>query len=85
LTGFVGRERDIDSIAQALQAQGADVSMDLDTRPWPQCEVLVNLREALAQPRGLKVSVAGQADAALKSRRQHHDRGHHAEQPAIST
>jgi len=67
LSGFAGRERDIDPIAQALQAQCAVVTRDIVPRPWPQCEVLVNLRTELAQPRGLKVSIAGQADAALKA------------------
>lgn len=65
LTGFVGRERDLDPIEQALEAKGLDVTRDIAARPWPQCEVLVNLHEPLGQPRGLKVNVSGATAAEL--------------------
>lgn len=65
LTGFAGRERDMVSIEQALKARGMGVTRQIDIRPWPQCEVLVNLREALAQPQGLKVNVMGTTAADL--------------------
>ncbi len=65
LTGFAGSQRDLDPIERALKQKGATVTRQVALRPWPQCEVLVNLREPLGQSRGLKVSVAGATAADL--------------------
>jgi hypothetical protein len=65
LTGFAGSRRDLDPIERALKNQGATVTRQVALRPWPQCEVLVNLREPLGQARGLKVNVAGATAAEL--------------------
>lgn len=65
LTGFVGRDSDIKPIEAALKSRGVEVSRHIDVRPWPQCEVLVNLDEPLSQAHGLKLSVSGATVAEL--------------------
>ena len=65
LTGFVGRERDLAPLQRALEDQGAAVTRDVAVRPWPQCEALTTLQEALANARGLTLTVAGANDADL--------------------
>ncbi len=65
LSGFAGRTRDIAPLEQALKARGIGVIRQIDIRPWPQCEVLVNLREPMTQPKGLKVNVTGTSAADL--------------------
>lgn len=65
LTGFAGGRRDLDPIERALKDKGATVTRQVALRPWPQCEVLVNLREPLGQARGLKVNVASATAAEL--------------------
>lgn len=55
LTGFAGQRAEIEQLLNILQAQGIKVATAIETKPWPQCEVLLKFSEALAKPTDLKV------------------------------
>jgi hypothetical protein len=65
LTGFVGEQQDLNHIVRELKKIGASVSINTTLRPWPQCEALLTLRDVLAKPTGLKISVSGHSPALL--------------------
>jgi hypothetical protein len=48
IRGFVGRADDLARLKASARSSGAQVEAVL--RPWPQCEILLTLREALAAP-----------------------------------
>lgn len=66
LSGFVGRRTEIERLVNGLQSQGIKVANAVETKPWPQCEVLLKFDEALAKPTDLKVRVAGSNKTVLK-------------------
>ena len=45
LTGFVGKDADLDAIRQAYA--GKKINIDVSVRPWPQCEILQTLDKQL--------------------------------------
>lgn len=59
VTGFVGSEEDVVNVREHFAGRDADI--DLEIRPWPQCEVLLTLDEAL--------SAAGRPVISLPDRR----------------
>ncbi|MBW8640282.1 DUF4384 domain-containing protein [Hoeflea sp. WL0058] len=50
LTGFAGKQEDVDAIKRAVASRD-DVTVEVDLRPWPQCETLMTLRNVLADKR----------------------------------
>ncbi|MBF0356651.1 MAG: DUF4384 domain-containing protein [Alphaproteobacteria bacterium] len=62
LDGFVSTVDDLRKLSGL--ASGADLS-GIAMRPWPQCEALMTFETALAQPRGLKVSISGSQPAVI--------------------
>ncbi len=65
LTGFVSEQQDLNHIVRELKKIGASISINTTLRPWPQCEALLTLRDVLAKPTGLKISVSGYSPARL--------------------
>jgi hypothetical protein len=59
LNGFVGKNEDLVYIQSELAALGAKVSNNIEFRPWPQCEVLLTLRDFLIKPHDLQLKVSG--------------------------
>jgi hypothetical protein len=47
VSGFVGSEADLAKVR--AQAASANLAVEVDLRPWPQCEALLTLDEQLAQ------------------------------------
>lgn len=70
LTGFAGRHSEIDRVVNSLQSQGIKVATAVETKPWPQCEVLLKFDEVLAKPTDLKVTVAGTNKTLLRESEQ---------------
>jgi hypothetical protein len=64
VTGFVGRIDDLDWVK--ANAKGADV--DVEVRPWPQCEALMTIDQPLSRATadGLEVSIRKPDGLALK-------------------
>ena len=64
VTGFVGTVSDL----QWLQSNASDAEISVDVRPWPQCEALVTLENALAQGQAnaLRVEIKKPAGRPLK-------------------
>jgi hypothetical protein len=54
LAGFVGDARDLEILRGAMP-QGDRGRLDVQLRPWPQCEALLNLARPLASNAGLEV------------------------------
>lgn len=61
VVGFVGHDKDLDAIRKA--AKGAEI--DVQVRPWPQCEALLTLGKALARKDSPQVSIKAPADKTL--------------------
>lgn len=57
ITGFVGEEGDIDLIRKAI-SQRTDVTLDVELRPWPQCETLLTLKDVLSDKRKPTIKLA---------------------------
>lgn len=55
LTGFAGRQEDVDAIRRAVAGRD-DVTVDVELRPWPQCETLLTLRDVLSDKRKPEIS-----------------------------
>jgi len=63
LVGFVGHEEDLEKIRQT--ANGAEINVQL--RPWPQCEALLTLNKQLAKSDSPNVSIRAPSEKILKS------------------
>lgn len=50
LKGFVGRREDVAAIKKSVAGR-SDVSIEVEVRPWPQCETLMTLRNVLNDKR----------------------------------
>lgn len=57
LTGFAGKQDDVDAIRRAVAGRN-DVTVDVELRPWPQCETLMTLRDVLADQRKPELHIA---------------------------
>lgn len=57
--GFVGKTADLDRLRQHLAGRNADINVEI--RPWPQCEALLTLDRALTAPDRPSISVIGGA------------------------
>ena len=55
LTGYAGKQEDVDAIKRAVAGR-SDVTVEVELRPWPQCETLTTLRNVLADKRKPEVS-----------------------------
>lgn len=61
LSGFIGSEEELGQLRKAISALSGvqGVQSNVQLRPWPQCEVLLNFDHALAQQQGLAVELKG--------------------------
>ena len=66
LSGFANKRADLMFIQTELAALGAQVLLNTELKPWPQCEVLLTLEDVLAKSKGLQLSVAGKNTISLK-------------------
>jgi hypothetical protein len=54
LTGFVGTEKDLQALRDQWSGYGAEI--DVQIRPWPQCEVLLTLASVIGEKDGPQLS-----------------------------
>lgn len=61
LQGFAGKQDEIRHLYKALLAEPGviDIQGEVALKPWPQCEVLLNFRQALGNRQGLRGSLNG--------------------------
>lgn len=57
IAGFVGYAGDLSKLRAA--AAGKPIRLDVDLRPWPQCEVLLTMSKPLASPGGPSITLGG--------------------------
>jgi hypothetical protein len=61
VVGFVGHDKGLAAIKKAAP----DAEIDVQLRPWPQCEALLTLDKSLSQPDAPRVSIEAGADKTL--------------------
>jgi len=59
LSGFVGTAEDLQKVKKLVARQGVPLGLNVEVRPWPQCEALLTLEEPLQASRGLTLKISG--------------------------
>ncbi len=59
LSGYVSKQEDLDALQTLISSHpdGKEATLDIDVRPWPQCEALSTFSSPLAAAQGLDVRI----------------------------